>query len=234
MKTLNKPRVMAILMVMVFLAFTGWAETAKGPKMGPLPITRGGTGATTAAAARTALGVSDSTSTTAYVDQSIETHSLDSSSHGCDTVASASALALKADVNGSGSERFQANVFYGGGLGHELTNGDSVLASAGSLVTISTTSGKFAITTTGGYPDGVLFADTATNTAGYVLMAGVAHNIIVPGNATSGDYIFIDGTTAGAASTTANPPQTATETWQYIGRCILTTTTGTTSIIINR
>ena len=205
------------------------------PKMSPLPVSRGGTGATSAASARTALGVTDSAGATAYVDQSIATHSADNSAqHGCTNVASAAAVAEKAATNGDSTERFAASVFYGGGLGYELTNGDSVTATAGSLVTVTTTSNKFIITTAAGYPDGVLYGDTATDTAGYILTSGIAHNIIVPGNATAGDFLFIDGSTAGAASTSTLPPQTSTETWQYLGRCILTTTTGTTSALINR
>lgn len=253
----NVKLLVILLVVGLIVPATAFADRPPAPKMGPLPISRGGTGATTAAAARTELGVSDSTSATAFVTQSIATHSADnsgqhgctaiasataladheadnSSVHGCTAVASASAVALKADLNGSASERFDASIFTGGPLGYYLTNSESVTATAGSLVTVSTTSGQFALTTTGGYPDGVLYADTATNTAGYILMAGVAQNVIVPGNATSGDYVFIDSTTAGAASCTTNPPQTSTETWQYIGRCILTTTTGTTSVILNR
>jgi len=91
------------LVLIAGLLFTGeaFAIRPNAPKISPLPVTRGGTGATSAATARTALGVADSTSSSLYVDQSIATHSADNSAqHGCTNIASATALSHRGIHNG--------------------------------------------------------------------------------------------------------------------------------------
>ena len=154
-------------------------------------------------------------------------HEIDNSAvHGCTVVASQTAVETKAPIAGLATQSFTALRFVGPSA-MALTNGETSNASAGSLVSINTTSGEFIVTPASGYPDGILFADTAAAAEGVVFFAGPCTALVVL-NATAGDYLFMDDTTRGAASTTVTYPASHP---QFIGRVITTTTTGSAAIL---
>lgn len=233
-----KNRILFVFLMIVSLMTMAYAH--QGPTVGPLPIDQGGTAARTAAAARTALGVGAGTDLTTHeLDQSthgatvlasataLSDHEADNSSvHGCTVVASQTAVETKAPIAGLATQSFTALRFVGPSA-MALTNGETSNASAGSLVSINTTSGEFIVTPASGYPDGILFADTAAAAEGVVFFAGPCTALVVL-NATAGDYLFMDDTTRGAASTTVTYPASHP---QFIGRVITTTTTGSAAIL---